>query len=80
MFRNRKKQGDQIVAVDADYYRPAEVETLLGDPALAKAELGWEPTTSFDEMVEEMLAYDLDLARQRALLQESGFSVSTPRE
>lgn len=73
-------QGDKIVAIDPNYYRPAEVETLLGDPSQAKQDLGWEPTTTFDEMVEEMLAYDLDQARQRSLLQSSGFSVTNPRE
>jgi GDPmannose 4,6-dehydratase len=74
------KQGDQIVRVDPSYYRPAEVETLLGDPSKAHQELGWQPTTTLDEMVAEMIEHDLDQARQKALLRESGFAISTPRE
>lgn len=74
------KQGDEIIRIDPNYYRPAEVETLLGDPAKAHAELGWKPTTTLEEMVEEMLTHDIDKARQQALLKSSGFSVSRPRE
>jgi len=66
------RQGDCVVRIDPAYYRPAEVENLLGDPSRAHAELGWQPTTTLDEMVEEMIAHDLDQARQRALLKESG--------
>ena len=72
--------GDEIVRVDPVYYRPAEVETLLGDPSKAHADLGWKPTTTLEEMVAEMMAYDLDLARQQALLKKSGFDVSSSRE
>lgn len=73
-------QGDTIVRVDPKYYRPAEVDTLLGDPSRAHVELGWQPTTTLEEMVEEMVAHDLDQARQQALLKSSGFKVSQPRE
>ncbi|MDE0991022.1 MAG: GDP-mannose 4,6-dehydratase [Pseudomonadales bacterium] len=72
--------GDTIIRVDPTYYRPAEVETLLGDPTKAHKALGWKPTTTLDEMVEEMVSHDLDQARQRALLRASGFSVNTPQE
>ena len=72
--------GDTIIRVDPTYYRPAEVETLLGDPSKAHQELGWKPTTTLEEMVEEMVSHDLDQARQRALLRASGFSVNTPQE
>ena len=72
--------GDTIIRVDPTYYRPAEVETLLGDPSKAHKELGWKPTTTLDEMVEEMVSHDLDQARQQALLRASGFSVNTPQE
>lgn len=72
--------GDEIVKVDPSYYRPAEVESLLGDPSKAHAELGWQPTTTLEEMVAEMITFDLDQARQQALLRASGFNVSTPRE
>ncbi len=74
------KQGDEIICIDPDYYRPAEVETLLGDPSKAHKDLGWQPTTTLDEMVEEMMTYDLDQSRQKALLKSSGFIVSQPRE
>lgn len=59
------KQGDTLVKVDPNYYRPAEVESLLGDPIKAHEELGWKPTTSLDEMIEEMLSHDVDQAKQR---------------
>jgi len=72
--------GDTIIRVDPTYYRPAEVETLLGDPSKAHQELGWKPTTTLEEMVEEMVSHDLDQARQRVLLRASGFSVNTPQE
>ncbi len=74
------KQGDTLVRVDPNYYRPAEVETLLGDPTKAHEELGWKPTTSLDEMIEEMLRHDVDQAKQRALLKSSGFDVSEPHD
>ena len=72
--------GDTIIRVDSTYYRPAEVETLLGDPSKAHKELGWKPTTTLDEMVEEMTSHDLDKARQQALLRASGFTVNTSQE
>jgi GDPmannose 4,6-dehydratase len=68
------KQGDCIVAVDPRYYRPAEVETLLGDPAKALEKLGWTPKTSFNELVSEMVASDLSIARRDALVTEAGFT------
>ena len=72
--------GDTIIRVDPTYYRPAEVETLLGDPTKAHKALGWKPTTTLDEMVEEMMSHDLNKARQQVLLRASGFIVNTPRE
>ena len=72
--------GDVIVAVDAKYYRPAEVETLLGDPTLAKTRLGWEPRTSLDEMIAEMVENDLAIAKKNRLLRERGYEVNYPRE
>jgi GDPmannose 4,6-dehydratase len=62
------KAGDTIVRVDPRYYRPSEVDTLLGDASLAKAELGWAPKISFEQMVQEMVDNDLDLARKSALI------------
>ena len=72
--------GNVIVRVDARYFRPAEVETLLGDPSKAKADLGWVPEITLDEMVEEMVAHDLDLARRHALLKANGYIVEVSKE
>lgn len=74
------KVGDAIVKIDPRYFRPAEVETLLGDPAKAKEKLGWVPRITLDEMIEEMVAYDLDKAMQHALLKSKGFKVCVGRE
>ncbi len=65
--------GKRIVAVDPRYYRPAEVETLLGDPAKAKARLDWEPKITLDELVNEMVDADLDIAKRDALVERHGF-------
>jgi GDPmannose 4,6-dehydratase len=64
------KPGDVLVRIDSRYYRPAEVETLLGDASLAHELLGWQPKTSFEDMVEEMSSNDLRLAREDALIQK----------
>jgi GDPmannose 4,6-dehydratase len=69
------KVGDVIVKIDPRYYRPTEVETLLGDPTKAKEKLGWFPEITLDQMIEEMVENDLDQARKRALLKKHGFSV-----
>ena len=74
------KVGDVIVKIDPRYFRPTEVETLLGNPAKAKEKLGWVPKITLDEMIEEMVAYDLDQARQHALLKNNGFNVVVGRE
>ena len=74
------KVGDVIVRVDPHYFRPAEVETLLGDPSLAKKDLGWIPQITLDEMVQEMVASDLEQARQHALLQKHGYAVQVSKE
>jgi GDPmannose 4,6-dehydratase len=68
--------GDQIVAVDSRYFRPTEVETLLGDPTKAQTELGWKPKISFEEMVYEMMESDLQIAKRDALIQAHGYKVS----
>ena len=74
------KVGDVIVQVDPRYYRPTEVETLLGDPSTAKAKLGWVPEITLDQMIVEMVANDLDQAKQHALLKNHGFAVSVGKE
>ena len=72
--------GQPIVAVDPQYFRPTEVETLLGDPSRARERLGWEPTTSFEAMVQEMVAHDLDTARRHKLLASHGYNVALSLE
>lgn len=74
------KPGDVIVRVDPRYFRPAEVETLLGDPSKAKEKLGWELEITFEEMVKEMVEYDLDQAKRHALLKEHGYKVTISSE
>lgn len=74
------KVGDVIVRVDPRYYRPTEVETLLGDPANAKEKLGWVPETTFAEMVKEMTENDLQIARRDALLKKKGFHAPDYKE
>jgi GDPmannose 4,6-dehydratase len=69
------EQGRLIVAVDPRYFRPTEVETLLGNPAKAKAKLGWVPRTSFDELVTEMVTSDYELAKRDALVREKGYKI-----
>jgi len=69
------KPGDEIVAVDPRYFRPTEVETLLGDPAKAKNVLGWTPKIGFEEMVAEMVRSDLVEARRDHVLRTKGFKV-----
>jgi GDPmannose 4,6-dehydratase len=69
--------GDVIVRVDSRYFRPAEVETLLGDPTRAKQKLGWEPETTVRALCSEMVAHDLILARQQVLLKTHGYGVNT---
>ncbi|HED16871.1 MAG TPA: GDP-mannose 4,6-dehydratase [Gammaproteobacteria bacterium] len=67
------KTGECIVAVDPRYFRPTEVETLLGDPSKAKEKLGWVPKITFEELVEEMIEADLQLAKRDALVKQHGF-------
>ncbi len=74
------KVGDVIVRVDPRYFRPAEVETLLGNPAKAKAKLGWEPEISVEEMCAEMVANDLNQAKRHALLETHGHHVAVTKE
>lgn len=74
------KPGDVVVQVDARCFRPAEVEALLGDPSLAKSDLGWVPAISLQQMVKEMVQSDLQGAKQQALLRRHGFTVITGHE
>ncbi|MFN9547079.1 MAG: GDP-mannose 4,6-dehydratase [Cyanobacteriota bacterium] len=71
----RRQTGEVVVRIDPRYFRPAEVETLLGDPSRAKDRLGWTPTTTLEELVAEMVAADKQEAAKEALLRQKGFQV-----
>ncbi len=66
--------GNTVVVVDAEYFRPAEVQTLLGDARRAHERLGWKPTVTFEELVKEMVEADLRLAEQEVLMNSHGYS------
>lgn len=74
------KIGDTIVQIDPHYFRPAEVETLLGDPTKAKEKLGWVPEITLDQLIQEMVDYDLDQARQHVLLKNQGYHLPLGQE
>ena len=74
------KAGDVVMRIDPRYFRPAEVETLLGDPSKAKTQLGWEPEITVQEMCAEMVAEDLKFARRAALLKEHGLELPVSLE
>jgi len=74
------RHGNIVVAVDPRYFRPTEVETLLGDASKAKRELGWSPRISFDELVKEMVDSDLKSAQRDALAIKHGFDAYNVRE
>jgi GDPmannose 4,6-dehydratase len=72
--------GRTIVRVDPNYFRPTEVETLLGDPTKAKQKLGWTAEVSFPELVSEMVASDLEEAKRDAMVAKEGFKVYSRHE
>jgi GDPmannose 4,6-dehydratase len=72
--------GQTVVNIDPRYYRPTEVETLLGDPSKAKEKLGWVPEITLDEMITEMVASDLQVAKQKVLLKSHGYNVAVSAE
>ena len=74
------KVGQTIVAIDPRYFRPAEVETLLGDPTKAKEKLGWTPQITLHEMITEMVACDHEDAKKQALLKAQGYHIAVSRE
>ena len=74
------KVGDVIVKIDPSYFRPTEVETLLGDPSKAKNQLGWVPEITVQEMCREMVHYDLEQAKQQVLLLNNGFATTLSHE
>ena len=68
-----RNTGDQIIGVDPRYFRPTEVETLLGDPSKARKQLGWKATTAFSDLVKEMVAVDHEAAKRDALVKKAGY-------
>ncbi len=75
-----KEGGYPVVKIDPRYYRPTEVETLLGDPSKARTQLGWVPEITLDQMISEMVDSDLQQAKQHALLQQNGYKVNVSLE
>lgn len=74
-----KATGKVVVDVDPQFFRPAEVDLLLGDSSKARTQLGWQPTYDLQALCKEMVAYDLDLAKREKLLNDNGFEIFTPR-
>jgi GDPmannose 4,6-dehydratase len=74
------KPGQEVVAVDPNYFRPTEVDLLIGDATKAKEKLGWQPKYTLQEMIKEMVAYDLELFRKHKILLEAGFHVLPQHE
>ena len=72
--------GDVVMRIDKRYFRPAEVETLLGDPSKAKSKLGWKPEIDVHQMCSEMVQADLESAKRTAFLKENGFHIPNPKE
>ncbi len=72
--------GKEVVAVDPKYYRPTEVDLLIGDPTKANTKLGWKPKYDLPMLVAEMVAADVELFRKEKLLKESGFEIKNQYE
>jgi GDPmannose 4,6-dehydratase len=75
-----KDSGKCIVAVDPRYFRPSEVETLLGDPSKAKEKLGWTPKTTFQELVSEMMRHDMNESKRDELVKQNGYKYFSHHE
>ena len=71
---------ETVIKVDPRYFRPTEVDFLLGESEKAKDELGWVPKTSLEELIKEMIDSDKEEARKEALLKKSGFTVNISQE
>ncbi len=74
------KKGTEVVSVDERYFRPTEVELLIGDASKAKKQLGWKPVYTLNELVKEMISFDIDLFKKEKLLIKSGFKIKSPIE
>ncbi len=75
-----RSSGNVIVRIDPKYHRPTEVDTLLGDPSKAHEKLGWKPTATFGELVQEMVAADLTSAQKFALIKKGGYKAALHHE
>ena len=75
-----KATGKTLIEVDPRYFRPAEVDLLLGDSSKARKELGWKPTYDLKMLVKEMVQSDLELAKKEKTLRENGYKVLIPQE
>ena len=76
VFKSLELDWEKYVEIDQKYFRPTEVDMLLGDPSKAKTELGWEPKIGFDELVKMMVEHDMELARQEKTLKDAGHDLS----
>ena len=76
----RADTGEIVIRIDPRYFRPTEVQTLLGDPTKAKEKLGWEPKISLEEMIKEMIDNDIKESKKDSLLNQKGYNVSTSIE
>ena len=76
----RSHPASALSASIARYFRPTEVDTLLGDATKAREKLGWRPRTSFEELVAEMMQADLEIARRDLLVTDAGYSTPSHRE
>ena len=76
----RLDTNEIVVKIDKRYFRPAEVNTLLGDASKAREKLGWQPTTTLEELVSEMVAEDLLEAQKEGLLKREGYDINRPQE
>jgi GDPmannose 4,6-dehydratase len=74
------KKGKEVVAVDENYYRPTEVDLLIGDASKARKQLKWKPKYDLPMIVKEMVNADVELFRREKLLQQSGFSIKNQHE
>ncbi len=74
-FKTKIKQDPVIVKIDPAYFRPTEVDLLIGDPAKAKAQLGWEPEYDLDRLINEMITSDLALMKKEAYLRDGGYKI-----
>ena len=76
----RADTGDIVVRIDPKYFRPCEVDTLLGDPTKASNDLGWEASTTLEELVNEMVQEHLSIAKKEIIISQEGFKINSPKE